>query len=260
MPRDGSATRTRILDVAERLVIDNGFAATSLDQVISAARTSKGAFFHHFDSKQDLAVHLVARYAAADIAHLEQALEQTRDLADPAQRLLAFLRIFEEGADELMSAQSSCLYVAILTERQLVDAGTAADIRRAVLAWREELAALFRAALGDRARTWTDPTEPDPTEPGPTEPDNAAPDNAAPDQEEPDPGTPNPGAPVPAEPARAQPGEAALDPEALADHVFVTFEGAFILCRTLDDPGLMGAQLRALRLLVAGLLAAPPTA
>ena len=45
----------RILDVAQHLVIENGFAATSVDQVIKAAGTSKGAFFHHFDSKLDLA-------------------------------------------------------------------------------------------------------------------------------------------------------------------------------------------------------------
>jgi len=38
--------------------------------------TSKGAFFHHFDSKAALARALVDRYAAADIAHLDQAVAQ----------------------------------------------------------------------------------------------------------------------------------------------------------------------------------------
>ena len=36
MPRDGSPNRQRILDAAERLVIENGFNATTLDQVIAA--------------------------------------------------------------------------------------------------------------------------------------------------------------------------------------------------------------------------------
>ncbi len=208
MPRDGSPTRERILEAAERLVIDNGFTATSLDQVIAASQSSKGAFFHHFTSKLDLAEQLVERYAAADIAHLETALDRTRSIGDPAARLLGFLHVFEDTADELMAAQSSCLYVAILTERQLVDAGTTGHIRRAVIAWRQEVAALFAAALEER-----------------------------------------------------RPGES-FDCEALADQVFVTFEGAFILCRTMEDPAHMGRQLRALRRLVEGLLreSAPATA
>ncbi|MEJ7721594.1 MAG: TetR/AcrR family transcriptional regulator [Ilumatobacteraceae bacterium] len=55
MPRDGTATRERILDAAERLVIENGFSATSVDSVIDESSSSKGAFFHHFATKEKLA-------------------------------------------------------------------------------------------------------------------------------------------------------------------------------------------------------------
>lgn len=198
MPRDGSATRERILDVAERLVIDNGFAATSVDRVIADSGSSKGSFFHHFASKNDLARALVERYAAADIAHLDAAVAAvTAATADPAERVVAFVRVFEEGADDLMSAQSSCLYVSILTERQLVADGTSAGINAAILAWRYALAELLREAL---------------------------------------------------------PPASAVDADALADHVFVTFEGAFVLCRSTGDPGHMRAQLTVLRQLVESLL------
>lgn len=205
MPRDGSATRQRILDTAERLVIDNGFAATSVDQVIAESGTSKGAFFHHFDSKAALARALVDRYAAADIAHLDQAVAQvTAETGDPAARVIAFLRVFEDGADELMAAQSSCLYVSVLTERQLASAGTWDQISRAVLTWRAELARLLDEALATR------------------------------------------------------PDAIPVDTNALADHVFVTFEGAFILARSMNDAGHMRAQLRVLRQLLEALLAPRP--
>jgi TetR/AcrR family transcriptional repressor of nem operon len=46
------------------------------------------------------------------------------------------------------------------------------------------------------------------------------------------------------------PGAEAGAVDALADHVFVTFEGAFILARSLNDPSRMRAQLRVLRQLV----------
>jgi TetR/AcrR family transcriptional regulator, transcriptional repressor for nem operon len=57
-------------------------------------------------------------------------------------------------------------------------------------------------------------------------------------------------------------GDFGHDLEALADHVFVTFEGAFILCRTTGDPTHMRRQLSALRVLVDALAAqpAPPPA
>jgi TetR/AcrR family transcriptional regulator, transcriptional repressor for nem operon len=218
VPRDGSATRLRLLDAAERLVIDNGFAATSVDQVISESRTSKGAFFHHFDSKLALALALVDRYAAADIAHLNQALAQARAATgDPAEQVMAFIRVFEDSADELMAAQSSCLYAAVLTERQLARAGTGERVSRAVVAWRTELARLLCEALGARAR------------PGPRGPDS------------------------PAGPGSA--GPARIDTDALADHVFVTFEGSFILARSTADTRHMRAQLRVLRQLLQALLA-----
>lgn len=200
MPRNGAPTRERILDTAERLVIENGFAATSVDQVIAESGTSKGSFFHHFASKLDLARSLVSRYAAADIAQLDGALAAVREeTSDPAKQAIEFVRIFENRADEIMSAQSSCLYVSILTERQLADAGTAEQIVTAIEAWRTALSEILRAALDERSGT-------------------------------------------------------GIDADALADHVFVTFEGAFILCRSTGDSGHMRAQLRVLRQLFESLL------
>src|SRR5688500_10753086 len=115
MPKDGTVNRERILDAAQHLVIENGFAATSLDQVIKVAGTSKGAFFHHFDSKLDLARSLTERYVAADLGQLRAALGATVSVADPVERVVAFIRYFEDAAEDLMSAQSNCLYVAVLT-------------------------------------------------------------------------------------------------------------------------------------------------
>ncbi|HXH78550.1 helix-turn-helix domain-containing protein [Nocardioides sp.] len=202
MPTDGTVNRERILDAAEHLVIENGFSATSVDQVIKAAATSKGAFFHHFATKLDLAQALTTRYVNADLGHLRAALQATATAADPAERVVAFVRHFEEAADEMMSAQSSCLYVAVLTEQQLVTNGTADLINRAIEAWRKEIADLLTAAAASRDVDLDD-----------------------------------------------------LD--ALADHVFVTFEGAFLLCRSTGSSEHMRAQLRVLRHLLGAVLGLP---
>jgi TetR/AcrR family transcriptional repressor of nem operon len=140
MPRDGTATRERILDSAERLVIDQGFAATTVDAVLSGAGATKGAFFHHFASKAELARALVDRYAAQDVAALEDFMARAEaESDDPAEQAVAFVRLFEEAADELAGAQPGCLYVSYVYEKQLFDDGTNDIIVDAVVAWRERL-------------------------------------------------------------------------------------------------------------------------
>ncbi|MBJ7455565.1 MAG: TetR/AcrR family transcriptional regulator [Thermoleophilia bacterium] len=197
MPRDGTATRNRILDSAERLVLERGFGATSVDAVIAASKSSKGAFFHHFASKDDLGRALVARYAASDIEHLERYMAAAEaESEDPARQVVAFVRLFEEDADDIVAAQPSCLYVSFVNERQLDPEGTAEPIVEAIVAWRVRLLEKMRAA------------------------------------------------------AERSPVPEGLDLEALADHVFVTFEGAFILARSLQDGAQMRRQLRLVRMLL----------
>jgi TetR/AcrR family transcriptional repressor of nem operon len=204
MPRDGTATKQRILDVAERLMIEQGYSATSVDQLIAESGTSKGAFFHHFDSKAALARSLVGRYVEGDLAHLHAGLAAVAAVEDPAQRLLAFLRYYEDSADELMQAQSGCLYATALAEQELLRGEVNDLIGEATAAWREAIVALLRPALRQRRRD----------------------------------------APR-------------IDLDALADHMYVTFEGAFLLCRSVNDNSAMRAQLRVFRQLVEALLDAP---
>ena len=50
----GRATRDRILDTASALVFEHGVAGTTLDDVRSAAKVSKGQLYHYFADKDDL--------------------------------------------------------------------------------------------------------------------------------------------------------------------------------------------------------------
>lgn len=81
--------RTRLLDAAMQVIRAQGYAATTVDDICHAAGVTKGAFFHHFESKEDLGV------AAA--AHFSQMAERLfgaapyRELADPLDRVLGYL-------------------------------------------------------------------------------------------------------------------------------------------------------------------------
>jgi TetR/AcrR family transcriptional repressor of nem operon len=138
MPRDGTATRTRILDAAETLVLDQGFAGTSIDEVIARAGTTKGGFFHHFASKQDLAHALVERYVSVDMQLLDDLFVRAERLSsDPLQQLLLFVGLQEEAAEQLVGgAAPGCLYASIMYEHELVGAGTRELIADAIRSWR----------------------------------------------------------------------------------------------------------------------------
>jgi TetR/AcrR family transcriptional regulator, transcriptional repressor for nem operon len=198
MARSGAQTRERILDAAERLILDKGLAATSVDEILSESGTSKGSFFHHFPTKNALARALVERYAERDIAFLDEIMSEAEAVSeDPAQQVLAFLRLFEEGAKDTVSQQPSCLYVSYIFDKQLFVDGTNDVIAGAFTAWRTRLAEKLEEA------------------------------------------------------AKTRPPRIAVDLDALADHLSVTYEGAFMAGRATSDPSLMRRQLELVRQQVA---------
>jgi AcrR family transcriptional regulator len=50
----GEATRQALLDAARALFGSQGYAATSLDEIVAAAAVTKGALYHHFADKESL--------------------------------------------------------------------------------------------------------------------------------------------------------------------------------------------------------------
>src|ERR1700746_636187 len=81
--------RTRLLDAAMQALRGQGYSATSVDDICRAAGLTKGAFFHHFKSKEDLAV-----AAAAHFSEMAQRLFPAapyHELADPLDRLMGYV-------------------------------------------------------------------------------------------------------------------------------------------------------------------------
>lgn len=89
MPRDAEATRTKLLDAALRAIRTKGYAATSVDDLCREAGVTKGAFFHHFESKEQLAIE--AAHAFAGGAERLFGGAPYRQLPDPVERLLGYV-------------------------------------------------------------------------------------------------------------------------------------------------------------------------
>jgi TetR/AcrR family transcriptional repressor of nem operon len=138
--RDAGKTRERILDAAQVLILDHGFGATTVDAVVNRAGITKGAFFHHFAAKADLARALVDRYAQLDRAHLEHHLERARKLAsDPLQQVLVLIGLYEEDFEALEEPFPGCLFASYIYENKLFEEGTLEVLRESTLLWRRTM-------------------------------------------------------------------------------------------------------------------------
>jgi TetR/AcrR family transcriptional repressor of nem operon len=87
-PRRGHA-RTALLDAAHALVRRQGWAATSVEQLCDAAGVTKGAFFHHFPSKDELGVAAARHWS--DVTGPLFAGAAYHQLPDPLDRVMGYL-------------------------------------------------------------------------------------------------------------------------------------------------------------------------
>src|SRR5262245_65790294 len=109
-PRRGSDTRERILDLAESAVLEKGFAATSIEELIAAVGITKSGFFYHFKDKSDLAKALMHRYIEHNDAVLADIFARADELnEDPLHGFLVALKLFAEMIADLPGAHPGCL-------------------------------------------------------------------------------------------------------------------------------------------------------
>ncbi|HXE58448.1 MAG TPA: helix-turn-helix domain-containing protein [Gemmatimonadales bacterium] len=147
MPKDGTETRLQILDAAQELILARGFAGTSVDDILARTGLTKGAFFHHFKSKHELARALVERHSARDLERFEAILERAERLhRDPVQQLLIFFGLYAEFLEELADPTAGCLFASYLYESQLFDDSVLEIIRSNFAHWRKRLGEKLRAA------------------------------------------------------------------------------------------------------------------
>lgn len=122
MSNRGEATREKLLDAAKTLVMDKGFAGTSIEDVLKVTGLTKGAFFHHFKGKANLALELVKRYALNDLNMFREFLERSQALSeDPLEQMLDFLEKFEVYISNSDDPAPGCMYAVYTYESRQFD-------------------------------------------------------------------------------------------------------------------------------------------
>jgi len=108
-------TRARIEEKADELFYENGFEATSFADIAKAVGISRGNFYHHFKSKDDILNAVIRRR----LSKTRGMLEQWERNEPPKSRIVSFIRILLTNKTKIMAF--GCPVGTLTTELMKLD-------------------------------------------------------------------------------------------------------------------------------------------
>jgi len=142
-PSAKTTTKATLIDVGTRLILEQGYHQTGIQDVLQAAGVPKGSFYYYFPSKEAFGQAVIAQFAAAYLARLEQHLGDTT--ASPLTRLR---RHYEEllARFERRGCRGGCLIGNLSQELADQSPRLRAQLDAVLSNWRARYAQLFREA------------------------------------------------------------------------------------------------------------------
>ena len=128
-PQTHAVKRDVFVDAAQRLIVSQGYERFSIQDVLEVAEASKGAFYHYFDSKDELVDAVVNRMADQATLVMEPML------ADPALRAAEKLERLFNGMAQF-KAERRDLVLGILRVWQSDDNALVREKLRRIVAIR----------------------------------------------------------------------------------------------------------------------------
>jgi TetR/AcrR family transcriptional repressor of nem operon len=125
--------RTKLLNAALQVIRTKGYAATTVEDICRQARVTKGSFFHHFKTKDELALAAIAHWNTLTGAYFASASYHKGK--EPLDRILGYVD-FRGAILTGARPDYTCLLGTLVQEtyathpaiRAACDAGTAAHI------------------------------------------------------------------------------------------------------------------------------------
>jgi AcrR family transcriptional regulator len=146
----GERTRERIMDLAYRSIVEKGFAATSIEELVEAAGITKSGFFYHFRDKNDLARQLFERFLAEDESILDTLESRARELSDdPLQSFLIFLNLYAQMMDDIEALHPGCMVATVTYQERMFDA----EVRQMNVDYLKRMRARFVRWIGEIVAT-----------------------------------------------------------------------------------------------------------
>ncbi len=128
----GERTRRRIVGHATVLIYDKGYGMTSVNDVIGAAGITKGSFYFHFDSKEDLGYAVIENASTHVLERMKEALD--RPGLSPGERLESMYREVR-GIVEAADCARGCILGNLALEMSHVHDGFRRRLAEAFKSW-----------------------------------------------------------------------------------------------------------------------------
>lgn len=101
--KDHHERKKEILDISEKLFIENGYDDTSISDIINEAGIAKGTFYHYFESKEHLLDELLERIVREIQKNLDKIV--CSDDLDAVEKIIgisAYMQKFAEGKEKIV--------------------------------------------------------------------------------------------------------------------------------------------------------------
>lgn len=137
-PRSTDTTRDKLMTVAEIAILEKGFAATSIEEIIAEVGITKGGFFYHFPDKSALVKAILQRHVQVEEGWFEALFIRARALSDdPLQEFLEFLRILRDEMESLPDVHPGCLIAVCCFQERLFERDVHDIAAENLLLWRK---------------------------------------------------------------------------------------------------------------------------
>src|SRR5580692_10218825 len=139
--RDPQRTRQRLLQAAFREVYRCGFQSAGIDTILAATNVTKGALYHHFESKEALG-HAIIEEIVAEITKDRwlRPLRQSKD-KNPIDALIGIVQAIPARPSDV---KRGCPLVNLTQEMSLLNEQFRKRLKRIFEAWQEGIATLLR--------------------------------------------------------------------------------------------------------------------
>jgi len=137
--RDPERTRERLLQAAFSEVYRSGFQSAGIDTILAATNVSKGALYHHFDSKEALGYAIVEEIIAK--RHRDTWL---RPLSSKEQPLDILISIVQRTSVRRKDVEGGCPLLNLAQEMSPLDEHFRKRLERIFRAWQEGIAVALR--------------------------------------------------------------------------------------------------------------------
>jgi TetR/AcrR family transcriptional repressor of nem operon len=146
MPKTAAkpSARNKLLDAAFAAIRTKGYAATTVDELCTAAGVTKGAFFHHFKTKDALAVAAADHWSEVTGALFASA--PYHDAPDPLDRVLGYID-FRKAILKGAVPEFTCLVGTMVQEAYATHPEVRAACARAICGHAEKLEADLAEAI-----------------------------------------------------------------------------------------------------------------